>query len=426
MMFHVHDELIIPSYMLGIPNIDILEIHADNNTNLIIDVESRDVGTQCHQCGKQTYATDGHDKPIMLRYLSMFNYESYIRIHPIRCKCTCSAITIQRYTWYTQRSRCTTLYEDHILRQLINSTISDVSIKENMGYDLVKGILERRVDTHVNWDQISKIDVLGIDEITLKKGHRDFVAIVSGYSEGQVLILGVVKDREKSTVNAFLQGMPARLRQQVKVVCTDLYEGFINAAKEVFPNQVKITVDRFHVAKLYRKKVDDLRIKEMKRLKAELPEESYQELKGSMWILRKREPELEEDEKKTLNLLFTYSPDLKLAYQYSNELTAIFESNISKFQAKHKFNSWMNRVQSSGLKCFNSFIKTLSKFKDKISNYFIDRHSSGFVEGLNNKIKSIKRRCYGIFNIQRLFQHIRLDTSGYALFARRTRRAWQA
>jgi transposase len=164
----------------------------------------------------------------------------------------------------------------------------------------------------------------------------------------------------------------------------------------------------------------------MKRLKAELPEESYQELKGSMWILRKREPELEEDEKKTLNLLFTYSPDLKLAYQYSHELTAIFESNISKFQAKHKFNSWMNRVQSSGLKCFNSFIKTLSKFKDKISNYFIDRHSSGFVEGLNNKIKSIKRRCYGIFNIQRLFQHIRLDTSGYALFARRTRRAWQA
>jgi hypothetical protein len=114
MMSHVHDELIIPSYMLGIPNIDILEIDADNNANLVIDVESRDAGTQCHQCGKQTYATDGHDKPIMLRHLSMFNYESYIRIHPIRCKCTCSAITIQRYTWYTQRSRCTILYEDHI------------------------------------------------------------------------------------------------------------------------------------------------------------------------------------------------------------------------------------------------------------------------------------------------------------------------
>jgi transposase len=422
-MCHVHDELIIPSYMLGIPNIDIIEIHIENDINLIVDVESRDVATRCYQCGRQTYATDGHDKPITLRHLSMFSYECYIRIHPIRCKCTCGTITIQKSTWHTQRSSCTTLYEDHILRQLINSTISDVSIKENIGYDVVKGILERRIDTDIDWDQINKIDILGIDEIALKKGHRDFVAIVSGYSEGQLFILGVLKDREKSTVKAFFQGMPARLRQQVKVVCVDLYEGFINASKEVFSNKVNITADRFHVAKLYRKKVDNLRVKEMKRLKGELPEESYQELQGSMWILRKRASELDEDEKKTLNLLFTYSADLKLAYQYSNDLTAIFDSNISKFQAKHKLNAWMNSVKSSGLKCFNSFIKTLSKFKDEISNYFIDRHSSGFVEGLNNKIKSIKRRCYGIFNIQRLFQHIRLDTSGYALFARGMRRA---
>lgn len=422
-MYDVHDELRIPSYMLGIPSIDIIATHIDPDTNLIIDVESCDVGTQCHQCGKETYTTDGHDKPIVLRHLSMFNYESYIRIHPTRCQCACGTITIQKYLWYTQRSRCTSLYEDHILRQLINSTISDVSIKENIGYDLVKGILERRIDCHINWDQIRKIEVLGIDEITLKKGHRDFVAIVSGYSEGQLLILGVLKDREKSTVKAFLQGIPARLRQQVEVVCSDLYEGFINAAKAVFPSKVKITADRFHVAKLYRKKVDNLRIQEMRRLKSELSEELYQGLKGSMWALRKRVQNLEEDEKETLNFLFTHSPNLKLAYQYSNELTAIFDSNISKFQAKHKFNSWVNRVQSSGLKCFDSFVKTLSKFKDEISNYFIDRHSSGFVEGLNNKIKSIKRRCYGIFNMQRLFQHIRLDTSGYALLTRRRRRA---
>jgi hypothetical protein len=146
---------------------------------------------------------------------------------------------------------------------------------------------ERRINTHIDWSQISKIEVLGMDEIALKKGHRDFVAIVSGYSEGQLLILGVLKDREKSTVKAFLQSMPARLRQQVDVICSDLYEGFINAAKEVFPNQVKITADRFHVSKLYRKKVDDLRAKEMKRLKERVPEESYQARHASRgcWLI---------------------------------------------------------------------------------------------------------------------------------------------
>jgi len=309
------------------------------------------------------------------------------------------------------------LYEDHILLQLINSTISDVSIKENIGYDVVRGILERKIDTHIDWSQIAKIEVLGIDEISLKKGHKDFVTIVSGYSAGRLLILGVLKDKEKKTVKAFLKSIPVRLRQQIKTVCTDLYEGFINAAKEVFSKKVKITADRFHVAKLYRKGVDKLRVKEMKRLKGELSEDNYKELKGSMWIVRKREENLEPEDIKVLDILFRYSSDLELAYRMSNELTAIFDSNISKFQAKHRFNAWMNGMKKNGLKCFDSFMKTLSKFKDEISNYFIDRHTSGFVEGFNNKIKSIKRRCYGILNIKHLFQRIYLDMSGYGLFS---------
>ncbi|MCJ7702710.1 MAG: transposase [Anaerolineales bacterium] len=60
---------------------------------------------------------------------------------------------------------------------------------------------------------------------------------------------------------------------------------------------------------------------------------------------------------------------------------------------------------------------TLENHMDEISNYFINRDSSGFVEGFNNKIKVLKRRCYGIFNIQHLFQRIYLDLEGYRLFA---------
>jgi len=78
----------------------------------------------------------------------------------------------------------------------------------------------------------------------------------------------------------------------------------------------------------------------------------------------------------------------------------------------------MNQVRSSELSCFDQFLKTLEKRLDPISNYFIDRHTSGFVEGFNNKIKVIKRRCYGILNVTHLFQRIQLDLYGYTLFAR--------
>ena len=68
-------------------------------------------------------------------------------------------------------------------------------------------------------------------------------------------------------------------------------------------------------------------------------------------------------------------------------------------------------------KCFEKFISTFDKYTDEITDYFIGRQTSGSVEGLNNKIKVIKRRCYGIFNINSLFQRIYIDMAGYSLFA---------
>ena len=79
--------------------------------------------------------------------------------------------------------------------------------------------------------------------------------------------------------------------------------------------------------------------------------------------------------------------------------------------------AWINRVKQSGLGCFNAFLSTLDERMEEILNYFIHRQTSGFVEGLNNKIKVIKRRCYGILNPDHLFQRILLDLSGYSLFS---------
>ncbi len=76
----------------------------------------------------------------------------------------------------------------------------------------------------------------------------------------------------------------------------------------------------------------------------------------------------------------------------------------------------MRRVTSSGLSCFNRFIKTLTTHLEIISNYFLSRQTSGFVEGLNSKIKVLKRRGYGFTNRKRLFQRVYIDLHGYALF----------
>lgn len=196
-----------------------------------------------------------------------------------------------------------------------------------------------------------------------------------------------------------------------------MYEGFINAAKEVFGDKVKVVIDRFHVAKLYRNSFDDLRKKELKRLKSELTDIEYKKLKNVMWILRKNITNQTEEDLAKLKLLFKYSPILETAYLLRNSLTQIFEMHITKSRAKNKIKSWIRKVRKSGLKCFDTFISTLEKLLDEILNYFIHRHNSGFVEGLNNKVKVLKRRCYGILIRENLFKRLHLDLQGYRMFS---------
>jgi transposase len=282
--------------------------------------------------------------------------------------------------------------------------------------------VQRQIETQVNWDEFEELKVLGIDEIALTKGRKNYVAIISTrQTNGQVSILTVLPDRKKKTVRQFLERIPKRLRASLETVCTDMWDGYVNAVEEFAQAHedvdVEIVVDRFHVAKNYRDCVDQVRKSECRRLKQELPEEVYAEIKGLMWSIRKNHRDLLPEERQKLRLLFAYSPKLKLAYTLREELTAIFELHLSREEAIERIQKWKAKVQRSGLKCFNSFLKTLTNWLEKIANYFVDRLSSGFVEGLNNKIKTLKRRCYGIRNVTHLFQRIYLDLEGYRIFA---------
>ena len=95
----------------------------------------------------------------------------------------------------------------------------------------------------------------------------------------------------------------------------------------------------------------------------------------------------------------------------------LFELPLSAEQAQHRFERWQAKVEQSDLTCFDKFLRTLENWREEILNYFKKRFNSGFVEGLNNKIKTIKRRCYGLTDVQHVFQRIFLDLSGFRLFA---------
>src|SRR5262245_55255917 len=151
------------------------------------------------------------DREIILSHLPILCRKTFIRLRPKRYQCLyChgNPTTTQTLSWYTPRSSFTKAYEKQILLSLVNSTVQDTSIKDDIGYEAIMGIIDRYIERNINWEEVPRLDVLGLDEISLKKGHRDFVAIITGRMETETVILGVLLDRKKATVKAFLSKDP--------------------------------------------------------------------------------------------------------------------------------------------------------------------------------------------------------------------------
>ena len=385
---------------------------------LFFTVESNVKQSTCHKCGKLATKPNGQAPLRTIRHLPIFDQPVYLEITPQRYQCEeCDATTTEQYDWVSRNSKTTKGLEDYILRCVVNSTIQDVSEKEKISYKTIQTVINRRVARKVEWERYGDLNKLGIDEIALRKGYKDYVTIISTKSaDDKLTVLAVIKDRKQDDIKTFFESIPSHLKKTVKQVCSDMHDAYVYAAIDVFGVQ-SLVIDRYHVAKLYRKPLDKLRISEMARLKRELSETEYAKLEGMMWILRRKHECLTEVDKEKLALLYHHSPLLEKAHKFALKLTQIFNTKTDRKSAMAKINRWIDSVAQSELDCFTTFVKTLGKYKPYIANYFKQRSNSGFVEGLNNKIKVIKRRCYGLLNTETIFQRLTLDLNGPAIYA---------
>lgn len=410
--------LSIPKELLNLENVKIIESKLTSDNTIVIKVESTKKEISCHRCG-EICESHGKGTTIKLRHLSILGRKAYIELTPPRgiCrKCNKKITTTQTLSWHKRNGRYTHAYEKYILLSMVNSTLVDVSIREEISDTVIQNIINYYISDKVDWKTIKKLGLLGIDEISLRKGYKDFVTIITSRINDENKILAVLKGREKATIKEFFSSIPKKKHKTIIAVCCDMYDGYINAAQEVFGDDVSIVIDRFHVAKLYRKSLTAIRIKELERLRKELHAEEYKKLKSAIAILVSKQEKYSNKDKQQLELLFKYSPELKAAYRLTRQLTSIYNTKHRKETANIKINKWIESVQEQNISGFDQFILTLKKHQPNIINYFNGRNTSGFVEGLNNKFKVIKRRCYGIFSVKTFFQRIFLDLQGYKLF----------
>jgi transposase len=405
--------------LLNMPDVRVLRAEMTEH-ELVIHVEFTQHFARCHKCGQKATELVRAGEALRLRHLPIFNRPVYLHLQTKRYRCTqCEdhPTTTQQGDWYDKDAHCTNTYANFLLLEVVGSTLSDVSRKHQVSYEVLRGVLQRGVSSSVNWAEFAQLKTLGIDEIALKKGHHDFVTIVSTQdAETRPRLLAVLAGRQKEPLVRFLQSIPTHLRATVQEVCTDLHEAFILAVQEVLP-QAEIVADRFHVAKLAGAAFERVRKTEMKELQAFLQPNEHDLFKGVIWLLRKHRAALTREERIILDELFACAPDLRQAYNLREQLYQIFATHQTKAAAQGALRRWMARVKRSGLTAFQSFLTTLETRLNEISNYFNRRSSSGWVEGLNNKIKVLKRRCYGLTSIPNFFRRLWLDLNGLETFA---------
>jgi transposase len=245
--------------------------------------------------------------------------------------------------------------------------------------------------------QTKIIRVLNIDEIALEKGHGNFVLVLSAPEEGYVL--DILPNRERKTLEKWLDGLAPEMQKAIKIVNLDMWEPYTLAIKAKLPHAC-IVVDRFHVMKNLNHCLTAVR----REIQRNASNEVKEQLKGSRWVLVKNQENLNEKQRAKLENLYLASPELKACHQLKEQFRKIFETVKDREKARAALIRWIDRVEKMNITAFQSFLVTLKNWFDLILNYFIERWTNAFAEGVNNKIKLIKRRAFGFTN----FDHFRL------------------
>jgi transposase len=185
----------------------------------------------------------------------------------------------------------------------------------------------------------------------------------------------------------------------VEEVTCDMWEGYVGAAQEVFGAAIRITIDRFHVMTNFQEQLTEAR----REIQRGLGKEEAKALKGTRWLWVTNWDNLTPEQRQELIALQEQFPRLKQLAEQRERLRAVFEDRTirSAAEGQQRLQAWMAEARKLGLKGLEGFCKTLTRWLDKIANYFVSRSSNGRTEGFNHGLRSILWRAFGMVNFTR-------------------------
>lgn len=330
----------------------------------------------------------------------------FIEIETHRLECIkCKHRWWPKFSFIAGRRRMTRAFAQYLISMMKLGTIKAVAEFAGVSWDTVKDIHKEHLKKKYKSVEYANLRYLGIDEFSIKKGH-EYMTVVIDLETGRIVY--AVEGRSKESITPFLRKL-ARKANNLIAMAMDMSGPYESAVREVLP-QIDIVFDRYHVMALCNKAIDEIRREQQNRCN----EVGLRTLKGQRFLLLKNFEKLGTNEKSSLEALLEVNKPLAIAHTMKEQLR-LFWIKPNSQEGARSLGWWIIEAMESRIRELVKMARTLLGHFEGLLTYFKHRLTNAKTEGINNKIKTLKRQAYGYRDMEyfklRLYHLHKQETS---------------
>lgn len=326
-----------------------------------------------------------------VRDLSCGDTRVYLEIDVRRVQCRgCGKVKREQLDFLADNPFYTKRFAHYVGRRCRSATIKDIAEELNLDWDTVKTLEKQYMQAQLAKAGTPGPKVIGIDEISIRKGHTYRIVVSDLIRERPIWFGG--DDRSEASMGHFYEWLGEKKCRGIRLAVMDMWKPFRNATNTHAP-QAAILFDKFHIMRHLGEALDKVRKEEYARLS----DKDRRFIKGQKYTLLSRRENLSTEGRQALKTLLAANKRLNTAYLLKESFGQLWDYE-SEAWARRFFENWRASLKWQRLKPYEKFAEMIDRHWDGIASYCKPENkvSLGFVEGLNNKIRVIQRRAYGL------------------------------
>lgn len=315
----------------------------------------------------------------------------YLEVEVRRVLCRrCGKVKQEKFPWLADNPFYTKRFAWYVGRRCRETTVKDMARELRLDWKTVKALDKEYMTEQLRRTGTPGPKAIGIDEISIRKGHT-YRIVVSDLVRKRPIWFGGV-DRSCESMDMFYQWLEPKKSAKIELAVMDMWRAFEKSTMKNAP-KAAILYDKFHVIRHLGKALDTIRKQEYRRLAGK--DRSF--IKGQKYTLLSNRENLGLDGRRALKKLLKANRRLNTAYLLKESFGQLWDYRTEGW-ARRFFDNWKESLKWQRLKPYKEFAEMVERHWDGIAAYCKaeNKVSLGFVEGLNNKIRVIQRRTYGL------------------------------